>query len=344
MPGQKLKQWFLTISQVAEGENAAELLKRVTEKAETLNDGVDEYVVCNELHQDNNRHVHGFFKFKIGVKLTDGPTFFHVFEHTANCEPCRSAQAVIKYCSKENDYLTNIPDKVQRKKKATFKVRAATLRKYDTATALSKDLISYQSAKAYEYARVILTRNIQYEHTSVRGYWFYGPAGSGKSRAARHSVLIQGERFLKQQNKWWDGYAGQPIVVLDDLDTDVMYHYLKIWTDRYACTGEIKGSVVPLQHKMFIVTSNYTIAELFEKHAKQLGPLTRRFEEVYFPDPFMPFCQPNLYQTSGFSDSIQPPLQERVSETVRTDAERSLHDSDSDGSVTSEHSDGETIA
>lgn len=40
-------------------------------------------------------------------------------------------------------------------------------------------------------------------------------------------------------------------------------HYLKIWADKWACTGEVKGGTVPLCHHRFVVTSNYTIAELF---------------------------------------------------------------------------------
>lgn len=66
--------------------------------------------------------------------------------------------------------------------------------------------------------------------------------------------------FRKQQNKWFDGYAGQDVIILDDLDLlggQTLGHYLKIWADRYPCYGEVKGSTVGLAHKKFIVTSNY---------------------------------------------------------------------------------------
>lgn len=52
---------------------------------------------------------------------------------------------------------------------------------------------------------------------------------------------------------------------MDDLDSDHFGHLLKIWADRYAATGECKGSTIPLCHHTFIVTSNYSIAQLFEK-------------------------------------------------------------------------------
>lgn len=121
-----------------------------------------------------------------------------------------------------------------------------------------------------------------YEAEDVRGFWYHGPPGTGKSRAAR----LLGDFYLKSQNKWWDGYSGQPIVILDDLDKNgsCLFHHLKIWADRYACTGEIKGGTVNLQHHKFVVTSNYTIDELFEdEHVREA--IKRRFKCVPFDAP-----------------------------------------------------------
>lgn len=95
----------------------------------------------------------------------------------------------------------------------------------------------------------------------VRGQWLYGPPGTGKSHTARERFP---DAYIKAQNKWWDGYDGQKAVILDDLDTNTLGHYLKIWTDKYPCTGEIKKGTVPLMHEHFVVTSNKSIEELFE--------------------------------------------------------------------------------
>jgi hypothetical protein len=81
---------------------------------------------------------------------------------------------------------------------------------------------------------------------------------------------------MKGQNKWWDGYQGQATVILDDMDTDCLGHLLKIWSDKYSCTGEVKGGTVPLMHTKFIVTSNYRIEELF-KDPIMAAALKRRF-------------------------------------------------------------------
>ncbi len=52
---------------------------------------------------------------------------------------------------------------------------------------------------------------------------------------------------------------------MDDVDSHMVGHNLKLWTDRYKVRGEIKGSQVALKHKLFIITSNYTIEECFER-------------------------------------------------------------------------------
>lgn len=83
--------------------------------------------------------------------------------------------------------------------------------------------------------------------SDVRGTWYWGKPGVGKSHRARAE---NPSLYIKAQNKWWDGYKGQGAVLLDDLDKggSCLGHYLKIWADKYACTGEIKGATVPLNH------------------------------------------------------------------------------------------------
>jgi len=52
-----------------------------------------------------------------------------------------------------------------------------------------------------------------YDHDATRGKWYYGPPGTGKSRKARDD---NPDSYLKSQNKWWDGYAGQKCVCPTD--------------------------------------------------------------------------------------------------------------------------------
>ena len=96
-------------------------------------------------------------------------------------------------------------------------------------------------------------------------YIFHGDAGIGKSYLARS--LFPGEPvYSKNPNKYFDGYQNETIIIWDDLDLihpSMFTYYFKIWTDRYGVRGEIKGSSIPLNHKYFIFTSQYSFEEMF---------------------------------------------------------------------------------
>ncbi len=103
-----------------------------------------------------------------------------------------------------------------------------------------------------------------------RGMWIWGPPNTGKTHYARRISLKQyGQNpFEKSTNKWWDGYENEKVVVMNDVDpSHALQHSfiknMKIWTDRYPCSGEYKGGTMPLNHEIFIVTSNHSLAEVF---------------------------------------------------------------------------------
>ncbi len=66
-----------------------------------------------------------------------------------------------------------------------------------------------------------------------------------------------------------------------------MGHLLKLWMDHYNCTGETKGGTVPLLHRDFVVTSNYTIKELYgAKGDEMVEAIERRCKVIHMKEPF----------------------------------------------------------
>lgn len=145
-----------------------------------------------------------------------------------------------------------------------------------------EDIPAEQYIKYHHNLQKIATENLAPKNfEECRGIWIWGEPGTGKTTFARTEY---GEDvYIKPQSKWWDGYRGQQIVILDDLDSDCLSHYLKIWADKWSCTGEVKHGTVALNYEKFIVTSNFSIDELFSKLPETTREaIKRRFKVHHF--------------------------------------------------------------
>jgi len=111
------------------------------------------------------------------------------------------------------------------------------------------------------------------------GRWLLGPTGSGKSRGVREAYPLV---YPKPLNKWWDGYDNQTHVLLDDVDhnqSQWIGNFLKIWADHYPFIAEKKGGSRLIRPELLIVTSQYSIEELFNDKELVLA-LNRRFKLI----------------------------------------------------------------
>ncbi len=88
---------------------------------------------------------------------------------------------------------------------------------------------------------------------------YIGPSGIGKSRYVYEKYPAPACYWLTVQQsgvQWWNGYIGQPTVVVDDFRGEVMYHTLLRWLDRYPVQVQTKGGMIPLLAVRWIFTSN----------------------------------------------------------------------------------------
>jgi len=99
-------------------------------------------------------------------------------------------------------------------------------------------------------------------HVEVR----YGPSGSGKT----HSVYAQygdSEIYSKDETRWWNGYDGHKVILLDDFAGDSREipptQLLKI-LDRYPIRVQTKGGYLQLSQSVLIITSSIHYHEWYQ--------------------------------------------------------------------------------
>jgi len=119
----------------------------------------------------------------------------------------------------------------------------------------------------------------------IRVLWWYGSAGSGKTRAV-YDAIGEEPYFMKAPgNKWFDGYCGQKNVIFDDYRGDWWtYSYLLRILDVYPIDVEIKGGMVPFSATTIYITCPRSPQDVYAgleaSREGSLAQLTRRITEV----------------------------------------------------------------
>ncbi len=265
------KHWCFTINNPTRFDNV------------DFGDTMDYLVVGKEGASSSTPHLQGYVAFKTRKRRTAVSKMMpRAFLVSADGTP----QQASDYCKKEGDFTEfgTLPDTQPQ----------AVKRKWDDAFELAKtgrmDEIPKDMLIQYYHSFKRIRQDHPSEMASLDstcGIWFVGPTGCGKSRRAR---LDYPDYYDKPLNKWWDGYRDEPNVILDDMGPDQGLHmglFLKRWTDHYPFPAEQKGTTVQIRPKQIIVTSQYTIGEVFEKKEDPplVAALLRRFEVIQmFPE------------------------------------------------------------
>lgn len=258
------KHWCYTLNNYNDED-----VKRLRILAES--DECEYMVFGKEVGESGTPHLQGYLILAVKKRMVQVKK---MIGSNAHLEKKRgSADQAAEYCKKDGDFEEYGECRGQGRRTDLDKV-VSMVKEGKSMQEISEE----NPVEVIKYGRGIAQLKLflepSYSHETVRGVWIYGPPGVGKSHAARE---YDANAYVKPQNKWWDGYQGEKTVILDDLDTNVLGHYLKIWADKYACTGETKGGTCNLRHTKFIVTSNYSPEELWSEDEIMCEAIRRRF-------------------------------------------------------------------
>lgn len=253
-----IRGWFLTYSQCSgTKEELLEFLRTI--------DTVEEYAIAREEHSDGGQHFHVFVRFRTGVRWRD-VLLFKFGARTADAQAARSVRAVIKYVEKDGDYISNIENLEE------FQGNKVRKRNRDILEMGANEAVDQGLVRIEDYTRVTASINSYCLHKTVvkatdecKGIWLYGDTDAGKSQMALEKWPMA---FQKSANKWWDGYRGQEVVILDDLGKAAgqrLAYHIKRWTDKWpAPGGEVKNGTIPLPFTLFVITSQWSIQDMFD--------------------------------------------------------------------------------
>lgn len=266
-----------------------------TEVRDLLADKVDcEYmIIAQELHKDGTPHIHVLLgsNKKIRTKL---PTYFDLGDFHGNYQTARDSDKVYGYVTKADidplyygKYTGNKQSAVQKRAIQNKLMLSKTVPELvDEGLIPISQYKQYKEAIAmYKMDKVDVPDDIPKECI-----WIYGKPGSGKSRYIRDN--FPKGTYFKAQNKWWDGFNGQSVVLIDDFDMGgaCIGHYLKIWADRYSFVAEVKGGTIMPVYEKFFITSNYLPRDIWcagepcKWDSQMTAAIERRFKVVEVVD------------------------------------------------------------
>lgn len=136
------------------------------------------------------------------------------------------------------------------------------------------------------FSRWVIYRRAFREYTEIRRVsttirdvcvvLLHGPSGSGKSsfvftNFADSGLWISGDPVLK----WFDGYAGEPTVLIDDFSGECPFRFLLRLLDIYPLRVPIKGGFANWIPRTIFITSNLAVSEWYHGE-RDITPIQRR--------------------------------------------------------------------
>ena len=189
-----------------------------------------------------------------------------------------SISQAIDYCHKDNDFYEfgTRPETPEEKGK---RGREGLEERWKLAKEGRFEELPPENIRTYEYINAKYKPKPKRLEGPLLNEWIWGPTESGKTTKAEKE---NPGFYDKMRNKWWDGYDGEDVVLLEEIAPEhkELCQELKIWAQERPFRAEIKGGSIMIRPKKIVVTSNYRPDQCF--NVTDVPAIERRFKIIYY--------------------------------------------------------------
>lgn len=254
-------------------------------------------ITGEEVSKTGTPHLQGF------IKTIDSTTFKKISKMFGNChvEHARGTdEENDNYCrgigktAKEHGKDPTTEDKLfiigeieshQGERNDIKKIKKAINDGENIKSVIQKYADTYQDIK---YAESLLkyTEIPRVYAKEFKFIWIYGPTETGKTKYVLNDRFKkeydEGKIYMAMNNaKWWDGYEGQEILLIDDFrDNYCGFSNLLQICQPVEYRVEVKGGTRQLKAMTIIITSCYAPIEVYEGIREKRNQLYRRITEL----------------------------------------------------------------
>lgn len=195
-----------------------------------------------------------------------------------------TAKQAREYCIKENDFTEKGKISQQGERKDLNELKDDIM---DGKT--SVDNIAINSPETYhKYGRTLakledLAMRKKFRTEMTAGIWLWGSTGVGKTHTALKDFHPDTHYILPNDNGWWDGYAQQETVVLNDFRGEIPYNQLLQMVDKWPFSVRRRSrEPLPFTSKRVIITSSLPPHKIYHNRDTEdnIKQLLRRFEII----------------------------------------------------------------
>lgn len=202
-------------------------------------------------------------------------------ETQCHVEPMRGSFSQNEgYCAKEGDLIKLGEEPAQGERGDLTEIKDQILNGERTAddVAVTDPVTYHQYGRTLEKIETIALRK-KYRTEMTKCIWYTGPSASGKSHAV-FSDFNPETHFIKDVSvDWWDGYIGQPIVILNEFRGEIKFSMMCGLIDKWPMTVPVRGKEsVPFLAKEIRVACIKSPKDVYHRTASEDGEPWQQFE------------------------------------------------------------------